>query len=92
MSKTNWNITGGQVSEYSRSPRGKPSSYPSKKTTVSSATPIPEESYKRLTRTPGLGESQPKRGPNILAQLESLAVNIDETSSMTSMKGMYPVE
>ena len=45
-----------------------------------------------MTHTPRLGEYQPKRVPDSLDQTNSSAVNIDESSSMTSVKGMDPVE
>ena len=44
-----WSITGGQVSESTRTQRGKPNSETNKKPTLSSAIPISEESCKKLT-------------------------------------------
>ena len=85
-----WRPTGGQVSESSRSPRGEPSSHPSQKPTGSSAIPIPEISCKSLSHTPILLESHPTRVPKRLAQPDSLAVDLDESSSMPSVKGMDP--
>ena len=92
MSTINWRPTWGQVSESSRPHREDPSSEHIQKTNRSSTIPIPEESCKSLTHTPRLGEYQPKRVPNRLDQTNSSAVNLDESSSMTSVKGMDPVE
>ena len=39
-----------------------------------------------------MGESQPTRGPKKLAQTDSSDVNICESSSMPSVKGMDPEE
>ena len=47
-STINWRSTGGQLPESRRSLRGNPISDPSHNPTGSSATPIPEESCKRL--------------------------------------------
>ena len=63
MSTINWRISGGQVSESTRSRRGNPNLDPSQNPTESSTIPIPEEYYKRLTCTPRLGESQLRSGP-----------------------------
>ena len=92
VSIINWRQTGGQVSESSRYPRFDPSSDPSQKPTGSSAIPIPEESCKSFGRTPILGEYHPTKGPNRLAQPESSAVDLDESSSMPSVKVMDPDE
>ena len=72
--------TGGQVSKYSRYPRGEPSSYPSNNPTGSSTIPISEESCKRLTRTTRLVESHLTRVPNTLTQTNISAANIDESA------------
>ena len=88
----NWRPVGGQGSEYSIPLKGEPSSDPSNKPTFSSTIPIPEESCKILTHTPILGESQPTRGPKRLDQTDSSDVNLDESSSMPSMKDMDPDE
>ena len=45
-----------------------------------------------LTYTPRLGESHPIRGPNRLDQTNISDVNIDESSYMTSVKGMDTYE
>ena len=45
-----------------------------------------------MTRTPTLGESHPTRVPKRLAETDISAVNLDKSSSMTSVKGMDPLE
>ena len=45
-----------------------------------------------MTRTPILGESQSTRVPNRLAKPSISDVNLDQYSSMPSMKGMDTVE
>ena len=45
-----------------------------------------------MTHTPRLGEYYPTRGPKRLDQTNSSDVNLYESSSMTSVKGMDPVE
>ena len=82
----------GQVSEYSRSTRFTPSSDPSKKPTGLSNIPLSEDSCNRLTCTPILGDSYHKRGTKRLTQTNRSAVNIDESSSMTSVKFSDAVE
>ena len=79
MSTTNRRPTGHQVSESIISHRGEPSSDPSQKPTVSLDIPTPEESFKRLTCTPRLGESQITRVPKRLTQPDISAANIDES-------------
>ena len=70
----------------------KSSSEPSQKPTVSPAIPILEESCKRSNLTPRLGESHPIRGSKRLDQPKISDVNLYESSSMASVKGMDPVE
>ena len=55
ISTINWRLTGGQVLESSRSPRGEPSSETSQNPTGSLAIPTPEDSCKRLNFKPILG-------------------------------------
>ena len=83
MYTINWKPIGDQIPESNRPPRFEPSSDPSKKPNRLSTIPIPEEYCKMLTHTPRLGESQPKRGPNSFSQPNSLAINIDKSSSAT---------
>ena len=45
-----------------------------------------------MTHTPRLGDYHPTRGTKRLDQTNSSDVNLDESSSMTSVKGMDPVE
>ena len=47
---------------------------------------------KFLTRTPIMGEYHPTMVPNRLTQPYSSAVNLDESSSMPSVKGIDPYE
>ena len=70
--------TWGQVSESSRSPRGKTSSYPSKKPMVSSIIPMTEDYYKILSHTLILGYSQTTRGPKTQNQTDISYVNLKE--------------
>ena len=71
---------------------GEPSSDTNQNTTGSLAIPITYDSCKRLTITPRLGEYHPTRVPKRLAQPESSDVNLDESSSMPSVKSMDPDE
>ena len=86
MYMINWRSTGGSLSEYIREYRIYTSSYPMNKPTVSSTIPITEESCKRLTHTPRLGESHTTRRSKILSQPDRSYGNIYESSSMTSVE------
>ena len=92
ISTINWWPNQGQVSEYIRSTRVNPSSDRSKKPTGLSNTPLSEEYWYRLNRTPILGESHLTRGSKRLNQTDISAVNIDKSPSITSVKGRDPAE
>ena len=92
MYKINWRPTGVQLSESIRYPRGETCSESNQKPTVSSTIPIPEEYFKMLTLTPRLVEHQTTRGTKRFSQPDIPDVNLDESSHMTSVKGMDPAE
>ena len=87
VSTMNWWLNQGQVSEYSRYTRVNPSSDPSEKPTGLSYLPLPEESCNRLICTTRMGDYQLTRGIKRLTQCEILDVNLDESSSIPSVKG-----
>ena len=88
MSKINWIPTVVQVLESSRAHRDETSSDNIQNPSGSSTILIPEESFKRLTCTPILGEFHPTMGTKRLAQPDISAINLDESSSMPIAKGM----
>ena len=92
MSTINWRPIGVKDSEFSIEPRVEPSSEPKNKPTGSSTVPTPVDSCKNFTLALILGESHPINGTKRLAQPKILAVNLDESSSMPSVKGVGPVE
>ena len=77
---------GGEVSESRIAPRGKPISDPSYNPNASSSIPIPEDHCNILDHTPRLGESLPRRISKKLYQPKISSVNLDEYSSMPSVK------
>ena len=91
ISTIKWRPTWVLASEPSRPPRGEPSSDPRNKPTELSTILILEESCKILTHTSKLVESHTKSRSNRLNQTSRSAVNLDESSSMPSVKGMDTV-
>ena len=76
ISTINWRLTVISGLEHIRVSRGDPISYPRNNPTGSSTIPISEESWKSLTCTPRLGESQPTKGPKRMTQPDRSDVNL----------------